>query len=403
MNDIFAFVESNVTGSGGIFIRRAAELGMTPWLITQDPSRYRFLASSSRPLCHVEIADTADREAVLGVCRALRDQGVLRGVFSSSGFFAGTAAFIAYRLGLPGANADVMAHALMKPWQRSELAKAAPDLNPQSVLVTSPEQAVVAALDVGLPVVLKPTDGSGSTGVRRCSSAEGVAAHAAMLLRDHRDVLVEEEIIGPEFSVEIFHGRVYGITKKHLGPAPYFVETGHDFPAPLEDTTRASLADAAVRAVQALGLSWGPIHAELRLSLAGPKIIEVNARLAGDLIPVLIERAHGVDLIAASLCAALGRIPDLVPQRHRSAGIRFLMIPSEGTFRGVEGLDPDPPLEVELYRTLGEELVLHGDFRDRVGHVIAVADGPAALASLLLDCLSNVSVRVAQATVVTGM
>ena len=45
------------------------------------------------------------------------------------------------------------------------------------------------------------------------------------------EVLIEEYLQGPEYSVEIFGGEIIGITRKYLSREPYFVEIGHDFPA----------------------------------------------------------------------------------------------------------------------------------------------------------------------------
>jgi argininosuccinate lyase len=84
--------------------------------------------------------------------------------------------------------------------------------------------------------------GSGSVGVRLCRSRHDAHAHAEDLLRrtvnergepEPPDVVIEEYVRGPEFSVEVLCGRAIGITAKHLSAEPYFVETGHDFPAPL--------------------------------------------------------------------------------------------------------------------------------------------------------------------------
>ena len=89
-------------------------------------------------------------------------------------------------------------------------------------------------------MVVKPADGTGSRGVRLCPRHAEVRRHTAGLLAQGRDergqptlpaVLVEEYVAGPELSVETFGTGVVGVTAKYLGAAPWFVESGHDYPA----------------------------------------------------------------------------------------------------------------------------------------------------------------------------
>ena len=58
------------------------------------------------------------------------------------------------------------------------------------------------------------------------------------------------------------------------------------------------------------------LHVELRLTASGPRVIEVNGRPAGDLIPLLVERATGINIPQALATLATGETPDLkaVPQ-----------------------------------------------------------------------------------------
>src|SRR5262249_54068333 len=153
---------------------------------------------------------------------------------------------------------------------------------------------------------------------RLCRSAAEVKAHAARLLAHATnergqatpaEVLIEEFVRGPEYSVEVFNGQAVGVTRKHLSPAPYFVEIGHDFPAALPAAARASLAEIATAAVHAIGLTWGPAHVELRLAAAGPVVIEINPRLAGGFIPELVRLSTGLDLIEATVALAAGVTP----------------------------------------------------------------------------------------------
>ncbi|GGU77396.1 hypothetical protein GCM10010260_07220 [Streptomyces filipinensis] len=77
------------------------------------------------------------------------------------------------------------------------------------------------------------------------------------------------------------------------------------------------------RTVRALGLTHTVAHVGVRLTRRGPRVTGVAPHLPGDLIPWLVERATGVDLVGAALAFACGTVPDVTPTRQRAAAIRF--------------------------------------------------------------------------------
>lgn len=131
----------------------------------------------------------------------------------------------------------------------------------------------------------------------------------------------------------------------------------------------------ARRSVAALDLGWGPTHSEVRLTAAGASFIEVNPRLAGGNIPELVRLASGLDLITATVRVATGLDPELQPRCRRAAVIRFITSPQQGVLRRVTGLQEARGVagveEVQLYRYIGARVEHTGDFRDRLGYVIA--------------------------------
>lgn len=382
--DLFVLVESNTTGSGRLFCARARELALRPVLLVADPGKYPYIESDE---IEHQVLDTGDLAALGQACAAL--DGQIVAVTSSSEYFVATAAELAGSLGLPHPDPAAVRACRDKASQRRAL-RAAGLAGPDFASATHPDAAAEAAQRIGLPVVIKPTAGSGSIGVRRCADAGQVRAAADAILRGtlaglpaQRTVLVEQYLDGPEFSVETLDEQVVGVTAKHLGSEPYFVEIGHDFPAPITDERRLSIGEAALSALRALGLGWGPAHVELRLTSAGPRIVEVNPRLAGGMIPRMVEAATGIDLIGHAVARAAGRDEPVLPTRAAAASIRFLVAASSGWLAAVSGLDAarQQPgvIEVALTGQLGQDVVLRHSFQDRLGYVIASGeDGQVA-------------------------
>jgi argininosuccinate lyase len=380
MNSWLAFVESNTSGTGRLFARVASQKGFRPILLSDDPARYSYVSQDGLDTLEV---DTRTEGTLLDACRRLAPGAGLAGVTSSSEYFVSTAASIARRLGLAGPSPVAVRVCRDKFRQRRQLQKAGVPM-PAFRRATSIKTAIRAAQELGLPVIVKPVSGSGSVGVKLCLSLDEVGAHAAQLLNQRhnergapvaRRILIESVASGPEYSVETFGLQVIGITQKHLGPLPDFVEIGHDYPAQLLPTTKKAIESIAQQSLVALGLGWGPAHVELRVSESGPQIIEVNPRLAGGYIPELVRLSCGIDLISETIMLVVGEQPELRSSCHDHASIRFILAPEDGTLVEVKGLDQAQSvpgiMEVKLYLPPGTEMRRHRDFRDRVGHVIA--------------------------------
>jgi biotin carboxylase len=379
---VLALVESNTSGTGRLFARVAAENGVQPILLTADAARYPYVVQDKLEILPV---NTQDEEAILSACLRLSAERGIAGVTSSSEYFVAAAAKIAAQLGLPAPDSEAIAACRDKHLQRLRLAAAGIG-SPSSRFATSADEAVTAAIEIGFPVVIKPVYGSGSIGVKLCEDAATVAAHAGELLSQRENergqpippgILVEELVTGQEYSVETFNSIAIGVTRKYLGPLPAFVEVGHDYPAELNAEVERSIRQTALRALEALGLGWGPAHVELRVTKDGPKIIEVNPRLAGGFIPELVRLASGVDLISATVKQVIGQEPSLTPQRNTYASIRFIVADREGKLEAISRLEEARRvrgvIRVETYNGNGLAR-LRGDFRDRLGHVIAVGE-----------------------------
>ena len=397
---VLALVESNTTGSGREFCAAARARGVRPVLLTRDPGRYPYVAEDRVDTLDV---DTSDDTAVLTACRGVG--AALVGVISSSEYFLVAAATAAATLGLGGADPAALLRCRHKDRQRRALAAAGLPV-PAFRTAREVDEAVAVATDLGYPVVVKPTTGSGSVGVRLCRTATEVASHADVLLGNTsnergiagpRLVLVEEYVTGPEFSVETLGATPIAVVGKRLGPEPYFVETGHDVPAPVERHRSAELATVAVRAVATLGVGWSAAHTELRWTASGPVLMEVNPRLAGGMIPALVRLATGVDLVDAVVARATGHATTPVPRARGAASIRFVRAGRSGTVIAAKGTAaaramPGVAAAVVTVRP-ADTVTLNQSFTDRIGYAIASGPDPvtsarratAAAAALHID------------------
>jgi biotin carboxylase len=281
------------------------------------------------------VVDTLSIDQALSAAQALARRRRLAGIFTYEEVRVHQAATVATALGLPSSTPEAVLACRDKHLSRKRMDDGGV---PQalSVCVGSLAEAHRAAEQIGYPVIVKPRGLAGSEGVGLARSpAElsarvdgALAAHFAEVPRFEAGLLVEEYLDGPEISVDsvVVEGRCQPVfvARKQLDMPPTFEETGHVVSAMDPLLHDPELAGVLQRAHRALGYTHGITHTELRLTRRGPRIVEVNGRLGGDLIPYLGQLATGVDLGLAGAELASGRAPDVELRRRCVAAIRFL-------------------------------------------------------------------------------
>jgi argininosuccinate lyase len=307
---------------------------------------------------------------------------------------------------LPGKVPEAVRICRNKYFQREAL-RSAGFHTPAFRRVTTIQEVCDALHAIGLPAVLKPTFGSGSVGVKLCVTETDAITQANCLLErtaNERgiysvpEILVEEYLRGDEFSVETLGDLAIGITRKYLSPEPFFVETGHDFPATLLPGIRDSIIRTVQNALRSLDMTWGPAHTELRWTSTGPVIIEINPRLAGGFIPEIVRLATGVNMIRETLRLVVGQAADVTPLHNKFASIRFLVPPRKGSIKSFAGFGDARQIagvtDIQLYRKAGEAVELENDFRDRIGHVISCANSQALAAGSIQAAMGKISMDI---------
>jgi cysteine synthase/biotin carboxylase len=404
------FVESNTTGTGMLALRVAARLGTAPVLLTSLPDRY--VGLSDVP-CQVVTCDTNDQSALRDVVRRQAGSGGgLAGITTTSEFYLLPVAALGTEFGLP-ANPVPASQACRDKAQTRQVLAAAGIHQPAFRQIADPAEVPEAVAGIGLPCVVKPADDSGSNLVLLCHSEQEAAAQAEQVLAVTWNVrgqhtagtaLVEEYLAGPELSVEMFsvegESSCVGCTRKSVAGLPHFVESGHVFPADLPAGVAADVIDTVARALKATGWEFGASHVEVKLTKAGPAIVEINARLAGGMIPELIRLATGIDLLEQQVRAFAGLPVQLTSTRSRRAGIRFILAPRAGRLAEVAGPDKArgvPGIErVVVTVAAGASVRPARNAYDRLGYLIAVGDSVGEVDAALDEAVCHIDVVVDQ-------
>jgi len=194
-------------------------------------------------------------------------------------------------------------------------------------IVTRDRQAARAAVEkIGVPCVIKPAQFLASLGVLKIESPDPQVALDAFESAQRIDIAEEDtrhaydlspEVIVEEYLPADFEMTCEGIvqrgqlvdfflTGKLLGKEPHFTELVHWHPMEISSVLIERLKDSLELTLSALKLHSCVVHAEFRVKDDKPTLIEIAARVAGGLIPIVIEEATSSSLLLTGVALAKG-------------------------------------------------------------------------------------------------
>lgn len=250
-----------------------------------------------------------------------------RGITTFSDFQLETTALLAEELGLPFHSPAAAHNLTRKHRQRTILNEHGIGDIPTGLITDAASARRVADL-VPLPGVLKPNRGTGATHTYLVESRKELLRLVTSLVgadpcMPDRDYVLETRIPGAYVDEPWGHfvsveSAVHEAGVQHLGVtgkfalSPPFRERGGYLPVRAGSVDMHAVLDLTTRALTALEAGNSICHTEIMLTEDGPRIIEVNGRLGGN-IHDLFLRAHCLDLIRLATGLALGEPPRIAP------------------------------------------------------------------------------------------
>ncbi len=255
------------------------------------------------------------------------------------------------------------------------------------------------AAQVEYPCVVKPVFLSTSRGVMRADNEEAFvgAIHRLenILQLPHiakkggaakRDILVESFVPGFEVVVEglLTDGKLRVLTifdKPDPLDGPFFEETIYVTPSRLARDVQAEIIETTQAATQAMGLTQGAIHAELRVNEEGAWVIEVAARAIGGLCSRTLRFGEEkISLEELILRHAIGEDVSHIEREPQAAAVMMIPIPRAGTLREVFGVaDAKQVAHVEdvvITAHLTQELLPPPEGASYLGFIFSRAETP---------------------------
>lgn len=290
---------------------------------------------------------TTDADAVYWVAREEKVDGILA---YASDPAALPAAMVAEKLGLPTNPSESVAVLGVKHKFRQFLAEhgfACPKVytfHPNDDM----EEIKVAVKDFSFPVVVKPTDSSGSKGVsilkdtRDLDKAIGEASGYS-----RNKTLIIEEFIESSFpaviggDIFVWNGKIilYGeMSCLRDDDGKGLIPIGKKKPSGLNDNQVQRVHHELQRLISMLDIRFGEMNIELLLDRNdNVHFLEVGPRAGGNMIPLQLSDAFGTDLVKANVLVAMGEDPQIEGMPQEGCFVTYVLHShKDGIFSGVD-------------------------------------------------------------------
>lgn len=349
-------------------ILKAKELGYETHVFAwQDGSIGEKTADHFYPISIVE------KEQILEKCKEIKPVGICS---IASDLATITVNYVAENLGLPCNPTANTLHCTNKYEMRRKMKENNVKTPGFVKLSNDPESWKIE--DLKFPIIVKPTDRSGSRGITKVLDKEELekAVHYATKDSFEKMAIAEEYIEGDEYSCECisYKGKHYflAFTKKYTTGAPNFIETGHCEPSDIKEEKQEEIKQNIFKALTALNIQNGASHTEFKVDEKGNfGIIEIGARMGGDCIGSdLVQISTGYDFVKMVIDVAVGKEPDFTKTTiPTKAVIKFIFTKED--LEEMEKFQKENPKQI--YRISEMELENLGkttDSSSRIGYYI---------------------------------
>lgn len=361
-------------------IREARAAGLKVLAVDADANADGFVEAD-----YVLNMELGDHDSVIRKLRSL-NKNIKGAVSFASEVGMMLAARIREEFDLPGPRAELCQRLIDKATQRriwSE--KNVP--GPKWISCKNVQEAFAAVSLLGFPLIIKPTDSSGSRGVTKIESIdENIADAISEAFRFSRSgqVILEEFMAGTEFTVEVFGDKgeinVLAVTEKKKVEGTRGTVACELATPDRPENVLMRIANAVAEAFRALDYTEGPGHAELILKEDGHVgLVEVAGRGGGFMVfDKFVPTVSGINIAMLTSLQAVGLPVGQVSNSKRSAVLRFF--PSRpGVLKAysgfeqanlIEGIDAAPFVKV------GDKFNRAAVDGDRLGYILSSAETP---------------------------
>lgn len=302
-------------------IAKAREKGFDIYLT--DGNKNCYCASLADQFFQI---DTKNFQETGELATKLKKSGQIKSVYTQGTDVAFTVAYAASKAGLIGLDPEIAWWTENKIKMRQKLFSSSID-NTKFMVVGNKEELEDCERRVGFPCYVKPADNSGSRGISRVTDPAELATAFDNAMKScllEKKVLIEEEILGNEFSIDtiVIDKKLYnaGISDRVFNKKiKYAVQSGSITPSLLSADKQKEMLEIMQKITIAFEINNSALKGDLVIDENGViRVIEIAARTSGGFdSQVRKPTSFGIDIISLTLDLSLGNdinFNDLIPK-----------------------------------------------------------------------------------------
>ncbi len=251
------------------------------------------------------------------------------------------------------------------------------------VNITSLEQT--DDIDLRYPLIIKPSDASGSIGITKVDKPDDLKENVQLALKHSRsgEAIVEEFVSGMEIQVDCFiaNGKCEILVikeKRKFRTDVLTLSYGSMIPALISDEVAEKIQVACDQIANVLNLKNCPFFLQALVDEKNISIIEFGLRIGGMLSYKMIEQITGLNVISTAVDAYTEETPCIKTNPMKTIYTTNHIFPKKGVVTSVTGVDELLEKKViadyTQFMTLGSTSEGNLESKDRIGTFTIIAD-----------------------------
>jgi biotin carboxylase len=307
---------------------------------------------------------------------------------------AGVAAYVSEKLGLP-CNSFESVNILSNKDLFREFQKKHNFNAPKSVSILQNENAFEKIKELNYPIIIKPSDSSGSKGISVIENSLGLptAISLALTFSRNRKVVAEEFI---ECEGAQLHGDGFvengNLIFCFLGDHHYnlrinpLVPYSTTWPSVRSKETINLVENEVNKCIKKVGFMNGPINIEVRINKEGKIFIgEIGPRSGGNFVPQAIEYATGFNMVKATIDVLSNNKIEIKPNLCKFSSYYVIHSDTDGILKNLSIANEIEPFikEFHQYINIGEKVMVYQNAGAAIGLVLLQFDNRESMDSSL--------------------
>ncbi len=384
------FIESNTSGTGEYFYKCCLQKKIDFKFLIKSKLKYPWLKKK-----HYELVDTKSQKKLENKISSILKKNRISFILSTSDQFIITSNKLNNKFRISKENLKLLEifkdkYKCLSILKKYKLSKR------KNFLVEKKNQKIK---NIKFPCIVKPNSGTGSINVCKIDNRNQLISKIDFLLRKKDKILVEEFVGGKEYSLEVLYlkGKIIfdQLIEKKINDENHFVESAHLI-RPKYNLKMINIKNKILKEFQKFKLNKMFLHIEFKITNKGNiEIIEINPRLAGGFIPILIKEAIKFDLISYYIDLIYNNLDHKIKKKKITEifKIIFLIPPRSQKVKHINISNKIKKFVInkKIYLDKIKNFKNYSyDFTDRLGHLIFKSKNMKRLNILEKNIQSNV-------------